>query len=197
MGLYSMRHIYIMTVEVYQSSGCILQGNRRLEGGYRLEESIRRHQYVPHKAFQSLTFRGKKPQHSTTPIKKPNQLPYKTAGGLIRYKTKFNEYYYALVQGSYHKKWSFPKGHINEEEKMFDCTLREIAEETGIDVLPEPTTSLQIGFGYYYIFDIEEDYPLCPRDKKEIMNTMWATIEEMQELDTNADVSQFVRMLQE
>ena len=74
---------------------------------------------------------------------------------------------------------------------------REIAEETGIDVLPEPTTSLQIGFGYYYIFDIEEDYPLCPRDKKEIMNTMWATIEEMQELDTNADVSQFVRMLQE
>ena len=37
----------------------------------------------------------------------------------------------------------------------------------------------------------------CPRDKKEIMNTMWTTIEEMQELDTNADVSQFVRMLQE
>jgi hypothetical protein len=29
------------------------------------------------------------------------------------------------------------------------------------------------------------------------MNTMWTTIEEMQELDTNADVSQFVRMLQE
>jgi predicted NUDIX family NTP pyrophosphohydrolase len=178
-----------MTVEVYQPA-CILQGFGR-------QGRIRHHEYVPHKAFQSLTFRGKKPQHSTTPNKKPSPLPYKTSGGILRYKTKFNEYYYALVQGSYHKKWSFPKGHINEEEKMFDCTLREIAEETGIDVLPTPTTSLQIGFGYYYIFDIEEEYHLCPRDKQEIMNTKWATVEEMKELDTNADVSQFVRMLQE
>ena len=80
---------------------------------------------------------------------------------------------------------------------MFDCTRREIAEETGIDILPIPTTSLQIGFGYYYIFDMDQKYKLCPRDKQEIMNTKWATVEEMKELDTNADVSQFVRMLQE
>lgn len=171
-----------MSVDVYRPM-CILQ-NTTPQKGY-------------HKAFQSLSFRGKK---STTPKKTPQLQqppPYKTAGGILRYQTKYGEYCYALVQGSYHKKWSFPKGHINDNEKMFDCTLREIGEETGIDILPPPTTSLQIGFGYYYIFDIEEDYPLCPRDKKEIMNTRWATIEEMQELDTNADVSQFVRMLQE
>lgn len=176
--------ISIMSVDVYRPM-CILHDTRSQKG-------------YTHKAFQSLSFRGKK---STTPKKMSlppeSAPPYKTAGGILRYKTKFNEYCYALVQGSYHKKWSFPKGHINDNEKMFDCTLREIGEETGIDILPPPTTSLQIGFGYYYIFDIEEDYPLCPRDKKEIMNTMWATIEEMQELDTNADVSQFVRMLQE
>jgi ADP-ribose pyrophosphatase YjhB (NUDIX family) len=185
-----------MAVEVHQPT-CILQGMGRLQGNRTHEGRIRHHDYVPHKAFQSLTFRGKKPQTAPPSPNKKHPGPYKTSGGILRYKSKFNEYYYALVQGSYHKKWSFPKGHINEEEKMFDCTRREIAEETGIDILPIPTTSLQIGFGYYYIFDMDEKYELCPRDKQEIMNTKWVTVEEMKELDTNADVSQFVRMLQE
>ena len=72
--------------------------------------------------------------------------------------------------------------------------MREIAEETGIDLLPLPVTSLQIGFGYYYIFEVEEEYPLRPRDKEEIMATKWVTLDDMQHLEVNSDVSHFKRM---
>jgi 8-oxo-dGTP pyrophosphatase MutT (NUDIX family) len=155
---------------------------------------------APTKAFQSLSFRNKrlystkKVQQQQTPPEKPPQK-CKTSGAILRYETQHSgEYRYALVQGSYTKKWSFPKGHINEEEDPFDCALREVSEETGIDVLPPPATSLQIGFGYYYIFELEEEYPLLPRDTTEVINTKWVTLQEMRKMDVNADVSQYMRM---
>lgn len=119
---------------------------------------------------------------------------YKSAGGILRHRTKFGDDRYALVQGHRHKKWSFPKGHLQDNETPYTCALREIAEETGITFLPLPITSLQIGFGYYYIFEVEEEYPLRPRDKDEIMATKWATLQEMRELDRNTDVSTFTRL---
>ena len=119
---------------------------------------------------------------------------YKSAGGILRHQTKFGDYRYALVQGHRHKKWSFPKGHLQDKETPYTCALREIAEETGITFLPFPVTSLQIGFGYYYIFEVEAEYPLRPRDNEEIMATKWVSLEEMRDLDTNTDVSTFVRI---
>jgi 8-oxo-dGTP pyrophosphatase MutT (NUDIX family) len=119
---------------------------------------------------------------------------YKSAGGILRHQTKFGDYRYALVQGHRHKKWSFPKGHLQDKETPYTCALREIAEETGITFLPFPVTSLQIGFGYYYIFEVEAEYPLHPRDNEEIMATKWVSLQEMRDLDTNTDVSTFVRL---
>ena len=124
-------------------------------------------------------------------------LTTRCAGGILHYQTKYGEDRYALVKGRYHQKWSFPKGHLQEEEDPFDCAMREIKEETGLEVLPAPTTSLQIGFGYYYIFEVDEEYPLVPKDTQEIINTKWMTIEEMRKMDINADVSQYVRMQME
>ena len=119
---------------------------------------------------------------------------YKSAGGILRHQTKFGDYRYALVQGHRHKKWSFPKGHLQDKETPYTCALREIAEETGITFLPFPVTSLQIGFGYYYIFEVEAEYPLHPRDNEEIMATKWVSLQDMRDLDTNTDVSTFVRL---
>ena len=48
----------------------------------------------------------------------------KTYGAILIYKDK-----YALVQGRYTGKWSFPKGHSNEGEKPIECTKREVEEE--------------------------------------------------------------------
>ena len=132
-----------------------------------------------------------------SPYQKKQQQPplLKTSGGIIRYCTKYGDYKYALVQGKSTEKWSFPKGHLEENENYFQGCIREIREETGLDWLPIPTTSLQIGYGYYYVFEVEEEYPLHPRDQTEIMSSKWVTIRDMQSMSLNADVSQYVRLL--
>jgi len=136
-------------------------------------------------AFQSLTLQYKE---SPTPV-------WKSAGGILRHRTKFGDDHYALVQGHCHKKWSFPKGHLQDNETPYTCALREITEETGITFLPLPITSLQIGFGYYYIFEVEEEYPLQPKDKEEIMATKWVSIQDMLTMEVNSDVSHYIRMM--
>jgi len=35
--------------------------------------------------------------------------------------------------------WSFPKGHMEQDETEMETALREIKEETGIDVIIDPT----------------------------------------------------------
>lgn len=104
---------------------------------------------------------------------------------------------YALVQGRYTGKWSFPKGHSNEGEQPLECTLREVAEETGIDSLPHPIEYKSLGYGKYYVFILTEQPQLVPRDTKEIMDTKWVTLEEMEHMPLNADVSMFRKKLKE
>ena len=97
----------------------------------------------------------------------------------------------ALVQGRYTGKWSFPKGHSNEGEQPIECTLREVAEETGIDNLPSPDRYLQVGYGKYFVFSLPNKIPLIPRDTHEIIGTKWATAEDMTYMDLNSDVRQY------
>ncbi len=35
--------------------------------------------------------------------------------------------------------WSFPKGHVEDEETEVETAMREVREETGIDVIIDPT----------------------------------------------------------
>lgn len=164
--------------------------------------------YVINKAFKSLLFRGCK-GYSTTFMTKQLSSPQKeerkttTYGAILCYKTPFpkgkhlnhtsgmGETKYALVQGRYTGKWSFPKGHSNEGEQPLECTLREVAEETGIDILPHPIEYKSLGYGKYYVFIMTEQSNLVPRDTKEIMDTKWVTLEEMESMSLNADVSMF------
>ena len=99
--------------------------------------------------------------------------------------------HYALVQGRYTNKWSFPKGHAHPGEPPMDCALREIAEETGLDALPAPLYSVRIGYGNYFLFPFTHPVPLCPRDTHEIINARWVTLEEMEHMELNVDVSRF------
>jgi len=110
-------------------------------------------------------------------------------GGILR--TKADEY--ALVQGRYTGKWSFPKGHSNDGETPMECTKREIAEETGLVDLPTPEEYLKIGYGNYYVFPMDKKVKLHPRDEQEIINTTWATLEEMDLLLVNVDVSKYMK----
>ncbi len=120
----------------------------------------------------------------------------KVFGAIMRYKDKdTNEIYYALIQGRYTGKWSFPKGHSNKGEEPYDCVKREVFEETGIQTLPNPTSDQRIGFGHYYIFDVETKYDLQPQDKKEVMNHRWVTQSELDNLQLNVDASYFKKWL--
>ena len=59
-------------------------------------------------------------------------------------------------------------------------------------MLPPPEEYLRVGYGHYYVFELKERITLNPRDTKEVMNTRWVTIEEMDGLSLNADVTQYV-----
>lgn len=144
---------------------------------------------IYNKAFHSLSFRRdysinayRQQQHRKT----ENMTTY---GAILVNKRRLGEDLYALVQGRYTGKWSFPKGHSNEGEKPMECTLREVLEETGIEKLPKPVDFIQIGYGNYYLFELEDTQPLIPRDKHEIMDTKWVTLEEMEGMSLNADAS--------
>lgn len=155
--------------------------------------------FVINRAFNSLSFRGKKgyPTNLLIKEKKPKQDKHPersaTYGAILCIRGQ--DPLYALVQGSYTGKWSFPKGHSNEGERPLDCTLREVAEETGIDELPEPSEYLQVGYGNYFIFNLTEQIPLIPRDTNEIMDTKWVTLKEMENMSLNADVSLYRKRL--
>ena len=135
-----------------------------------------------------------KPQmHQTAPKK---EFKSKVFGAILRYKnpnTRITKY--ALVQGRYTGKWSFPKGHSNKGEEPYDCVRREVYEETGINNLPDSSESLRVGFGHYYIFDVEYEYSLKPTDTNEIMNTRWVTEDELKQMALNVDASYYKRML--
>ena len=136
-------------------------------------------------AFKSLCFR-----YGRTARPQEKARIY---GGILYVKRETGEREYALVQGSYTGKWSFPKGHSNEGELPLECALREVGEETGIDELPQAQEYIRVGYGHYYVFELKERITLNPRDTKEVINTRWVTMEEMDELTLNADVTQYVQ----
>lgn len=160
------------------------------------------HCKVVNKAFQSLSFRrGYSNMLVTTPKRrqeysKESSEPkkHKTYGAILCIKSSGKDRY-ALVQGRYTGKWSFPKGHSNEGEEPFECTKREVAEETGIDELPDPLEYIQVGYGNYFIFKLNEPVPLIPRDTNEIMDTKWVTLDEMEKMALNADASLYRKQL--
>ena len=143
-------------------------------------------------AFSSLSFRGNR-GYAKALMTTPSTRRTPTYGAILCIKNN-QEQLYALVQGRYTGKWSFPKGHSNEGEHPFECTLREVGEETGIDELPEPTEYIQVGYGHYYVFNLKEPIPLIPRDKKEIIDTKWVTLNEMANMQLNADASMYRKL---
>ena len=66
-------------------------------------------------------------------VKSIRCLYEKSCGGIIFYKTKQNTKI-LLVKNNNGRYWSFPKGHIEDGETEQETAIREIKEETGLDV---------------------------------------------------------------
>ena len=93
-----------------------------------------------------------------------------TAGILIQCK---NEYMLCQRESG---KWSIPKGHLKEGEETLDGALRELKEETQINLLPDPdlytlkNTTLNKEGGDYSIYLIQVSNKLEPKLNHEHKN---------------------------
>lgn len=79
--------------------------------------------------------------------------------------------------------WSFPKGHVKEHETEIETALREIKEETNIDVLIDPTFREVVTFfpkketkkEVVYFLAKAKNYEFTPQPT-EIAEIKWADI---------------------
>ena len=129
------------------------------------------------------------------PKEKDPKFKSKCFGGIIRVRLNdCNDYEYAIIQGRATGKWSFPKGHSKRGETPLDCAKREIVEETGIPIclLSEPIQFIKLASSKYYLFELSKKIPFNPKDSFEVMETKWATLEEMKGLSINAGIQQFI-----
>lgn len=68
-------------------------------------------------------------------IKELSCLYEKSCGAIIIYKENENSHKILLVRNNKGKNYSFPKGHIEQGESEKETAIREIKEETGLDVI--------------------------------------------------------------
>lgn len=99
---------------------------------------------------------------------------------------------FLLVRGVKAGKWGFPKGHLKDGELAQACALRELKEETGLVLAPYSFQGTRKLFaGEYFCYKVQE-CELYPEDTREINAVGWFTMEEMESLETNADVKRFL-----
>ena len=97
-----------------------------------------------------------------------------------------------LVLGRQHQKWSFPKGHVDEDDTSEEgCAIRECKEETGLEVnIPDDASYWFCNkYIYYHIgpTNVTNGWRLCPEDRNEVVKAEWMTEKQIAEL-TNANL---------
>jgi 8-oxo-dGTP diphosphatase len=108
---------------------------------------------------------------------------------LINY---FNEV--AVVRGRKSGKWSFPKGHGVARESPLDASIRELKEETGIDMKGvKPDDEIRFSSGTYFVFIVADRLHLCPEDTNEIVECLWVSLSRIRYLTTNKDLTSFYK----
>ena len=100
----------------------------------------------------------------------------------------------AVIKGRQSGKWSFPKGHGYANESPLDACLRELREETGLE-MSNYKADEQVRFptGTYFIFHINEKSTLIPEDLKEVEEVQWIPIDQLCTLRGNMDLRLFAR----
>jgi 8-oxo-dGTP pyrophosphatase MutT (NUDIX family) len=104
----------------------------------------------------------------------------------------FNEV--VVVRGRKSGKWSFPKGHGRSRESPLDASVRELKEETGINVKDvKPDDEIRFNSGTYFVFIVADRLELAPEDTNEIQDSMWVSLSRIRSLTTNKDLTSFYK----
>jgi 8-oxo-dGTP pyrophosphatase MutT (NUDIX family) len=108
-----------------------------------------------------------------------------------------NEYNETVViKGRQSHKWSFPKGHGEYREIPLEACIRELKEETGINLKGcAPDDEIRFQSGTYFIFFVKGRLPLEPRDIKEVEDAMWIPLNRLPYLITNKDLTSFCKCI--
>ena len=98
-----------------------------------------------------------------------------------------------VVKGKTNGIYSFPKGRQNLNELDEVCASRELYEETGLymdSTLLSQMNKCKIGKNTYFITDVDaKDYQFFKiRDRREIGEVGWKTIDELRLLRCNKDI---------
>ena len=76
-------------------------------------------------------------------------------------------------------------------ETSIQCAVRELGEETGLQITSEPISYKKYSAAGYFIYSVDTEYRLFPKDNREIEAAAWFSYEEIQSLNKNVDVSMF------
>ncbi|XP_046370727.2 m7GpppN-mRNA hydrolase-like [Haliotis rufescens] len=95
--------------------------------------------------------------------------------------------YCLLVQGFWTKSsWGFPKGKVNAEESALNCAVREVMEETGLDIsaLIRKTDYLENQMNdqltrLYIVPGVPLNTHFQPKTRKEIKSLQWFPIDSL------------------
>jgi len=98
-----------------------------------------------------------------------------------------------IVKGRKSGKWSFPKGHAEQEETELDCALRETCEETGLQLSTRFQKILHLATGVYFLYLCQTETQCIPRDTDEIIEFAWVPIHKLRRMNVNVDINTFLR----
>ncbi len=88
-------------------------------------------------------------------MNQPEAQIHYSAGGLV-YRERNGSFEVVMIKDSYGR-WTFPKGHLEPNETPEEAALREIAEETGLD-LPQLTIKTELGeLNYWFTSSFARD----------------------------------------
>jgi len=101
-----------------------------------------------------------------------------------------------IIRGRKSQKWSLPKGHGRSQEKPLDACIRELKEETGLDMSGiKPDDEVRFQSGTYFVFFVKERLLLQPEDTEEVEEAMWVSVSRIPHLSSNKDLKSFSRCI--
>jgi ADP-ribose pyrophosphatase YjhB (NUDIX family) len=99
-----------------------------------------------------------------------------------------------IIKGKKSGKWSFPKGHGNFKETPLEASIRELKEETGVNMTGvKPDDEVRFNSGTYFVFFLQERAELIPEDTEEVEEAIWIYTSRIQSLNTNKDLKSFCK----